>query len=1241
VIVASTAANAAAGNGDVWDSGKVDSGQQTGVAYGGEPLAPNHRYHWTVQTWDENGEASALAAPTWFGTSPGGDWTGSTPIWADTTLPGHEQQVWDDYTITTSFTITQTALGLLFRAPDGDNAFMYQFRADNNRIVPHTLVDGAYAALPHIDLPGGTLVQNQRTFLELTVSGHTVTTKLGPSADALVEVASQELTPQQLPATGTVGFRSGRTEAGYVHELEVRAADDTELFNNDFSNDHGFPCGSVSNGAYNVGNSQACVYGAGVVSADWAFLRTEITPADKEIVGATFSATAGDFRAHKQYTYKAYVNGEFVGLGPTNRIHSENRFDGFDVTGLLRAGEPNAIGVVAYTTGSGNQRFIGQLRVDYADGTAETFGSGESWKALPGSLAYPAAGSIGTGFYNAPKENLDLREFPSGFDQPGFDDSGWAGAVTKPAFADLRATPMAKVQEQLHEPVSIVDKGDGTYFVDFGRTWIGGVKYSVANGAAGDRIDLRFGEVETAPGSQTVRYQLNTGNTYQDIITLRDGEQTAETWGMRVFRYLEIVGAPEPVTADKLQALALVYPFDQDASFFSSSNENLNQVYQLSKNSIESLNVNFFTDSWSRERINYEADGYLQQMSSLYLMEDLSLARYSMNYFEGNRTWPTEWPIYVVLAVHDAWRQTGDLEQVEQYYDNLATKAPTRWIDPGTGLVGKANGSNGCNSSTDCDIVDWPTSQRDGYQFRHYNTVLNALSYRALRDMAAMAQALGKDDDATSYTAQADRLRSSMNELLYNEELGAYDDGMTAAGQTTGHHALHASAFALAFGVPEDGQVSHVADFVANKGMACSVYCAGFSITGLIDGGRADAAIAQLTGDGTSSWMNMIRRGAGATAEAWDESQKSNLTYSHPWAASPAFHVPSGLFGIRPIEAGYATFQVKPQPGSLEHAAVAVPTVKGRIGVAFDHDDEDRIQLVASVPGNTSADISVPVPAGTETVYLDGVAREVSEEGGFATLESVPAGCRLVTLDDGASAVSSPVLTAVCAPTLDDSEPGGGDDDDNGTDPDPKPEVCTTPRSKPVFADTPRSHQFYREIDWLHCVGYTTGITQGNRIVYAPKDRLSREAMAAFIYRMEAPKGFTAPRVSPFADVKPTDKFYRQITWMHAEGLTTGVKNPAGGKPLFQPKRALTREAMAAFMYRLESPKGYRAPAVSPVADVRRGDKFYTEVSWMVSEGLSTGIKAGNGKREYRPKSTLTREATAAFIYRLENSYRK
>ncbi|MEO9323355.1 family 78 glycoside hydrolase catalytic domain [Nocardioides sp. C4-1] len=989
IIVSSDAARAAVGDGDVWDSGKVSSDAQLNVPHGGTALAAGQRYVWRVQTWDATDVASGWSEAAWFGTSSGSTWAGSEPIWATAQVPGPSSAPWVDYTLTAKIRITGSALGLRFRAFDAANSFMWQFRASDNRLTPHSQVNGAYATLgASVALPAGTLVANTWTDVRIVVAGSTFTTFIN---NVQVDQRSDTRNP-----SGTVGVRTGNSETGQVDDLSVvETGTGRVLVANDFSATNPFPCGSLSAGALTVGNGLSCgIANPANVPANWAFLRTEVDVADKEIAWATLNATGTEFRNHSQYVYKTYVNGEFVGLGPTNRIGSEARYDGFDVTALLQRGAANSIAALAYTTNA-NRRFQAQLKVVYADGTSDVFGTGPSWTSLNGGLAFPEAGSIGTSFYSAPMENLDARQFPFGFASVGFDDSTWSPAVSRPAIPNLESTPTDKVEQQLHDPVEIVDKGNGSYFVDFGRTWVGGVQYDVADGTDGARVELRFGEITSSPS--TVRWELNTTNKYRDIVTLKDGEQRLETWGMRVFRYLEIVGAPEPVTVDNLKALALVYPFDREAASFTSSDENLNQVYGLSKNTIESLNVNFYTDSWTRERINYEADGYLQQLSSLYLMEDLSLGRYSMNYFKSNRTWPTEWPIYVVLSVYDAWRQTGNTEQVAEYYDNLKAKLRPDWLEASSGLVRKTTRSDGCSSQTDCDIVDWPTSQRDGYQFRQYNTVINSIYYRAARDMAAMATVLDKPADAALYTEQADRLRAQINARLYDAATGRYDDGMDAGGVRTGHFSVHASAFALAFGVPEDDQVERVAEFVDSRGMACSVYCAAFYVKGLYDGGNGQAALDAMTDEGTSSWMNMIRLGAGSTMEAWDPSQKSNLTYSHPWAASPAFNVPAGLFGIQPTSDGYGEFQVKPQPGDLADASIAVPTVRGQISAAFEHDARGHTELSVTVPGNTTATVQVPLPSSVRPEFVPShpqeatyVGRSTLPGGTYATFEVGP-----------------------------------------------------------------------------------------------------------------------------------------------------------------------------------------------------------------------------------------------------------
>lgn len=996
IRVASTRGKAEAADGDVWASGEVASVQQNGIRYAGPELSPAERYFWTARTWGAGG-VSAWAPVATFGTGPGPSWTGSAPIWA---LPA--SQDWGDYTLTTRLSINEVALGIRFRSPDPDNGYMWQFRGADNRLVAHRLVNGSFSVIESVSLPAGTLALGREVEVQIEAMGSTIQTFVDGVAIHRLEDAGF--------ARGGVGVRTGNGESGALADFEVLDAGGAELLQTGFATgDRSFACGDVQNGSLLVPRATNCLNSGARV--DWAFLRKEFTLENKPIAWATLFATGTSPLPSKQYVYKLWLNGELVGLGPTQSLAGEARYDGFDVSARLEPGSANALGVLAYTTSG--RAFQAELAVRYADGSTTLVGSDASWRAISGDLAFPAAGSIGTSYYAAPKENLDARFFPRGFAAPGFDDAGWHNAGQKAPLGALAAAPMAKVEEQRHPPLSIVETGAGHYLVDFGRTWVGGVRYDVGQGSAGSRVELRFGEV-LAEGGAAVRYPLHTGNSYQDIYTLRDGAQTLETWGLRVFRYVEIFGAPEPISADNLAALALVYPFDAAGASFDASDAALVDVWRLSKNTVEATNLNFYTDSWTRERTNYEADAYLQLSSSLYLMGDLSLGRYSTRYFENRRTWPSEWPLYVILATHDIWRQTGEAEPLREAYASLKAKLPEAWFEPATQLIRKTTGSNGESSTTDCDIVDWPQSQRDGYVFQQYNTVVNALAHRAYAAMAAIAAELGEAADADAFAARASALRAAINSLLYAPDSGRYDDGMDANGNRTGHYSLHASAFALAFGVPEAAEAPRVADYLASRGMACSVYGAAFLTSGLYRAGRGDAALGLLTSSGTASWQNMIRLGAGATAEAWDPSMKGNLTFSHPWAASPAFVVPSGLFGIEPIDAGYARFRVKPQPASLAHASIRVPTVRGTIGAAFDHAASGALQLAVQVPGNTRAELSVPVPDGTSTLYVDQVPHDVTPEDGHARLPALGAGCHVVSVEPDSEAHLDPLLIGVC-----------------------------------------------------------------------------------------------------------------------------------------------------------------------------------------------------------------------------------
>ncbi|PJJ57185.1 alpha-L-rhamnosidase [Mumia flava] len=908
-------------------------------------------------------------------------------------------EAWRDYTLETTFSITAQNATILFRAADENNYYMWQVRGDGvNELAPHKRVNGTYSVLKTVPL-GIDLQRDTDYRLKIEAVGSTIRT--------WIDGTLVDTTTDSTFDAGTIGFRTGRTEQTTFDDLTVTGAGGSTLYANTFDAPSAdFACARTTGGRLAVDVNAQCLLGE--VTTDWAFLRGETELGDAPIEKAVVYATGASAEPASQYVYKLWLNGQVVGFGPTRSIANETRFDGYDVTDLVEAGQANALGALAYTTA--DQRFQAWLVVDHTDGTRETFGTGPEWTTMNGSVVFPQAGSIGTGFYAAPKENLQAEAYPSGFAEPGFDDSVWEHAAAKPAFDDLEATPTAKVEQELKTPVEVVEKSPGHYFLDYGKTWIGGLSLDL-DGEDGQVLDLRFGEELSSP--QTVRYAMRTGNTYQDLWTLRDGEQHLETWGMRVFRYVEVIGAPTGLGADDFPALAQLYPYDPDGAVFDSSDDALNQVWELSRHTVEATNHNLYVDSWTRERKAYEADSYLQMMANFFTSSDPTLGNYSLDYLLTRRTWPTEWPMYTILAFHDSYLQTGDTAGLERNYDQLVDKLPDQWIEQSTGLIRKNSGSNGGNSCTDCDIVDWPTSERDGYVFRPYNTVINAIGYRSYRDMADIATALGKDADAASFTATADRLREAANERLFDTEKGAYRDGLNADGTPVDHFAVQASVFAAAFGLPDADQASASADYVQSRGMACSVYCAAFVIESLYAGDRGDGAHDLLTDTGLRSWMNMIAKGAGATAEAWDTSLKSNMTWSHPWAASPAYTVPQGMFGIEPTTPGYATYDVRPQPGGVDWAHVTLPTLKGRIGAAYDVVD-GRTDVGVSVPGNTTARVFVPTSEeGDATVYVDGVARPGTYERGFLRVDEVGAGCHVLSTSPNASVGDR--LTSVCA----------------------------------------------------------------------------------------------------------------------------------------------------------------------------------------------------------------------------------
>jgi hypothetical protein len=444
------------------------------------------------------------------------------------------------------------------------------------------------------------------------------------------------------------------------------------------------------------------------------------------------------------------------------------------------------------------------------------------------------------------------------------------------------------------------------------------------------------------------------------------------------FRYCEIVNCPVELKPEMVAQIAVHYMFNDEAASFTSSNDILNRVWELCRYSMKATSFCGVYVDGDRERIPYEADAYINQLSHYSVDREYTLARYSHEYLLEHPTWPTEWKQHSVMMAWADLMYTGNTESLAQCYDLLKEKKTLEQRARADGLL---------NTKGLRDIVDWPGGERDGYNFKEVNTVVNAFHYENLKQMKLFAELLGKDRDAKAYAQKAEKLYKTFNAKLFDTKRGVYVDG-----EGSNHASLHANMTPLAFGLVPDDRMQSVADFVASKGMACSVYGAQYLMEGLYNAGRQDEAFDLLVSQELRSWYNMIRVGSTITLEAWDNRFKGNQDWNHAWGAVPGNIIPRFLLGVRPLEPGFARILVRPMPGRLKRASSTIPTIRGPVAVEIQNEPGSPFMLKLTIPANMSARVEIPLPGGAGEITVDGKGVTAKKAKGFAILDAVGSG---------------------------------------------------------------------------------------------------------------------------------------------------------------------------------------------------------------------------------------------------------
>ncbi|WP_128379732.1 alpha-L-rhamnosidase [Streptomyces cavernae] len=953
---------------DVWDSGKVASGESVLVPYRGPGLKPRTRYFWSVRVWDADGRVSDWSAPSWWetGLMDAGKWTAdwiSAPA-SLTDAPSLEGSSWiwfPEGDPTNSVPAATRWFRRTADLPEGITAATLAITVDNVYAVS---VNGVEVARTDLDSDN----ENWRR-------------------PAVIDVLNWIRAGNNVVALSATNANQG--PAGVIAVLTVRTASGEQKVVTDASwkaTDKEPPAGWRGLGFDDEDWPAAKVaaeWGGGpwgrVVPVSYAVsqLRHEFRLPRRKVSRARLYATALGL-------YEAHLNGSRVGrdeLAPGwTDYRTRVQYQTYDVTTLLRPGA-NAIGAyLAPGWYAGNVGVFGpgqygrhpallaQLEVEYADGTSERITSGSDWRAASGPIV---AADLLSG------ETYDARKEDPGWTSPGFDDEGWLGVRGMGGVGDFgpglivaQVDGPVRVEREL-KPKKVTQPKPGVFVFDLGQNMVGSVRLRVS-GDAGTTVRLRHAEVLNPDG--TVYTANLRGAAATDTYTLKGGRE--ETYEPRFtfhgFRYVEVTGFPGTPSAKAVtgRVMHTSAPFTLD---FETDAAMLNQLHS---NITWGQRGNFLsvpTDTPARdERLGWTGDINVFAPTAAYTMES---ARFL-----------AKW----LVDLRDGQTSAGAFTDVAPVVGTLGN-GTAGWGDAGVTVPWALYRAYGDRQI----LADaWPS-------VRKWLTYLEKNSDRLLRPAGGYGDWLNVDDEtpkdviATAYFAHSADLAARTAEVLgedpapYLDLFGRIRDAFRAAyvgsdGRVRGDTQT-AYVLALSMNLLPDTLRKAAADRLVALIEARDWHLStGFLGTPrllpvLTDTGHTDVAYRLLEQRSYPSWGYPIDRGSTTMWERWDSIRPDGSfqdtamnSFNHYAYGSVGEWMYTNIAGISAAGPGYRKMVIRPRPGGTVTSARATFTsVYGPVSTRW-RQQAGRFTLTCTVPPNTTAEVWIPASAPEAVTRADG-----------------------------------------------------------------------------------------------------------------------------------------------------------------------------------------------------------------------------------------------------------------------------
>ncbi len=611
-----------------------------------------------------------------------------------------------------------------------------------------------------------------------------------------------------------------------------------------------------------------------------------------------------------------------------------------------------------------NPAFMGQLVIEYEDGTQEIIRSDRSWKANTGPIL-EADMLMG--------ESYDARLELKGWDEPGFVDSLWQKAklYTYPK-GKLQAYPgsMLKERERL-KPKSVSEPKPGTYVFDLGKNFAGIAELKV-EGPEGTKIELKYGEILNADGTVLTENLRKARAT--DYYTLKG--EGIEVWQPKFtyhgFQYVEVSGFPGKPTTDAITGI-VISSIELDASTFSSSNQMNNTLYQNIKTT---QSANFFevpTDCPQRdERLGWTGDAQIFCRSSTYnadvasfftkFLIDLDDAQRWYGAYTNFAPFPYSRPYQYspawmdagVIIPYNLYKVYGDIRQLEFMYPGMTkfmdfqADAATDFLRPAASDVAGINYGDwlSVNEKTSDDLI--------ASAFYGFDADL----------MSRMAGALEKKADEDKYSELFENIRSAFAQKYI------LDNGYTTEDTQTSY------ALALYFGLYPDELADKGAARLAEKIMENgNKFSTGFLGTKhvmlvLTRYGYDDLSYILFKQTEYPSWGYSVVNGSTSIWERWnsytkDPEQNSSInsamnSFSHYAFGSVAEWMFLHGLGIDTGDAGYRNIVIKPSISKeMDFMRGSYESINGTIRSAWVWKGKS-VEYSITIPVNTRAKIYLP-----------------------------------------------------------------------------------------------------------------------------------------------------------------------------------------------------------------------------------------------------------------------------------------